>query len=48
METKGEANEQDDKDNCNLEEGEDNIFEDDNVLPDRVEKPHVKEKIDPG
>ena len=48
MEAEGESNEQDDKDNGNLEEGEDDIFEDDYVDPNLVEKSHVQEQVDPG
>ena len=48
MEAEGEAGEHDEKDNRNRKEGEDDVFEDDDVVSDPVEESHVKEEVDPG
>ena len=48
MEAEGEADEQDEKDDGDLQEGEDDVFEDDDVDSDPVEKSHLEEQVDPG
>ena len=48
MEAEGEANEEDEEDDGDLQEGEDDVFEDDNVDPDPVEESHLEKQVDPG
>ena len=48
METEGEASQHDEKDNRNRKEGEDDVFEDDDVVSNPVEESHVEEEVDPG
>ena len=48
METECESNDHDDKDNGNCKEGEDDVLKEDDIFPNSVQEPHVKEEIDPG
>ena len=48
MEAEGKPNEQDEKDDGDLQEREDDVFEDDDVDPNPVEESHVEEQVDPG
>ena len=48
MKAEGEANEKDEEDDGDLQEGEDDVFEDDDVDADPVEKSHLEQQVDPG
>ena len=48
MEAECKSGDHDDKDDGNCTEGEDDILEEYNVLPNSVEKSQVEEEVDPG
>jgi len=42
------SSDQDDEDNGHCKEGEDDRLAEDDVFPNSVQEPHVKEEVDPG
>ena len=48
MEAEGKANKKDEEDDGDLQEGEDDVFEDDDVDANPIEKSHLEKQVDPG